>query len=59
MSKSERKEIRELRGYVEQIVEILELAYEHISTINHSCNCLREDLEMAIAQDLLKIEEEC
>lgn len=49
-----KEEIKELRGYFENIVEILEITYEHISTISNSCNYLKEDLEIAIASDLLR-----
>lgn len=49
-----REELKELRGYIEKIVEILEISYSHISTISNSCNCLKEDLEIAIASDLLR-----
>ncbi len=49
-----KEEVKELRGYIEMIVDILEISYKHISDISHSCNCLREDLEIAIASDLLE-----
>lgn len=41
-----KEEVKELRGYIEKIVGILELSYKHISSISNSCNCLKEDLEM-------------
>ena len=53
-----KEEVKELRSYVAKIVEILEISFKHISTISNSCNCLREDLELAVTSDLLKIEKE-
>ena len=53
-----KEEVKELRGYIAMIVDILEISYKHISTISNSCNCLKEDLELAVTSDLLKIEKE-
>lgn len=51
-----KEEVKELRGYIEKIVGILELSYKHISSISNSCNCLKEDLEIAITSNLLEKE---
>lgn len=49
-----KEQVKELKGYIEKIVEILEISYKHISTISNSCNCLKEDLELAVTSDLLE-----
>lgn len=48
-----KEEVTELRGYIEKIVEVLEISYKHISTISNSCNCLKDDLELLVTSDLL------
>lgn len=53
-----KEEVKELRGYIEMIIGVLELSFQHMVTISNSCNCLREDLELAVTSDLLKIEKE-
>ena len=50
-----KEEVKEIRGYVEMIVGVLEMAHKHMVTISTSCNCLKEDLEIAVTSDLLKI----
>lgn len=49
-----KEEVKELRGYIEKIVEILEISFKHISTISNSCNCLKEDLELLVDSDLIE-----
>lgn len=53
-----KKEVKELRGYIEMIIGVLELSFQHMVTISNSCNCLREDLELAVTSDELNIRKE-
>lgn len=53
-----KEEVKEIRGYVEMIIGVLELSYQHMVTISTSCNCLREDLELAVTSDELNIRKE-
>lgn len=53
-----KEEVKEIRGYVEMIVGVLEMAHQHMVTISNSCNCLREDLELAVTSDELNIKKE-
>ena len=53
-----KEEVKELRDCMTITVNILEMLYKHMSTISHSCNCLKEDLETAVASDLLNINDD-
>ena len=53
-----KKEVKELRNYIEMIIGVLELSFQHMVTISNSCNCLREDLELAVTSDELNIRKE-
>ena len=39
-----KKEVKELRGYIEKIVDILEMSYENACDITDICNYLRDSL---------------
>lgn len=46
-----KEEVKILRGYIENVVDILEVSFEHISNISNACNCLREDIEKVVTLD--------